>query len=146
MNNATGAGETTFYGATLSPAALVEGVFFFKQKTAYELVPCDWSSDVCSSDLASRADETRHPAQQRVALAPLRRDVDALGREGATHDRPDGVRRAGEPRAGARLPLHRGAHAHPALEVEVLPHADLVAVQHDRRGREREHQRPRHAQ
>ena len=25
---------------------------FFKQKTAYEIVDCDWSSDVCSSDLA----------------------------------------------------------------------------------------------
>src|SRR5213593_5021797 len=25
--------------------------FFFKQKTAYEMVSCDWSSDVCSSDL-----------------------------------------------------------------------------------------------
>src|SRR5213596_4135559 len=25
--------------------------FFFKQKTAYEIRPCDWSSDVCSSDL-----------------------------------------------------------------------------------------------
>src|SRR6478736_8068149 len=31
-------------------------LFFFKQKTAYE-IDCDWSSDVCSSDL--------------VALAPL---------------------------------------------------------------------------
>src|SRR5213596_1633156 len=30
--------------------------FFFKQKTAYEIRPCDWSSDVCSSDLiATRA-------------------------------------------------------------------------------------------
>ena len=28
------------------------GVFFFKQKTAYEIYQCDWSSDVCSSDLA----------------------------------------------------------------------------------------------
>ena len=27
--------------------------FFFKQKTAYEIYQCDWSSDVCSSDLAS---------------------------------------------------------------------------------------------
>src|SRR3546814_5601847 len=27
-------------------------VFFFKQKTAYELRISDWSSDVCSSDLA----------------------------------------------------------------------------------------------
>ena len=26
-------------------------VFFFKQKTAYEIKECDWSSDVCSSDL-----------------------------------------------------------------------------------------------
>ena len=26
---------------------------FFKQKTAYEMVSCDWSSDVCSSDLLS---------------------------------------------------------------------------------------------
>src|SRR6187455_3690358 len=26
--------------------------FFFKQKTAYEMVMSDWSSDVCSSDLA----------------------------------------------------------------------------------------------
>ena len=27
------------------------GIFFFKQKTAYEIYQCDWSSDVCSSDL-----------------------------------------------------------------------------------------------
>ncbi len=27
--------------------------FFFKQKTAYEIYQCDWSSDVCSSDLAA---------------------------------------------------------------------------------------------
>ena len=29
--------------------------FFFKQKTAYEIYQCDWSSDVCSSDLAIQA-------------------------------------------------------------------------------------------
>ena len=28
--------------------------FFFKQKTAYEIVSRDWSSDVCSSDLPQR--------------------------------------------------------------------------------------------
>ena len=27
--------------------------FFFKQKTAYEIYQCDWSSDVCSSDLVA---------------------------------------------------------------------------------------------
>jgi len=29
--------------------------FFFKQKTAYEISVCDWSSDVCSSDLSRGA-------------------------------------------------------------------------------------------
>ena len=34
----------------------VYSFFFFKQKTAYEIYQCDWSSDVCSSDLeASQA-------------------------------------------------------------------------------------------
>jgi len=28
--------------------------FFFKQKTAYEIWRCDWSSDVCSSDLIAK--------------------------------------------------------------------------------------------
>src|SRR3546814_10044346 len=31
------------------------GFFFFKQKTAYEMRISDWSSDVCSSDLARAA-------------------------------------------------------------------------------------------
>src|SRR3546814_10194655 len=43
--------------------------FFFKQKTAYEMRISDWSSDVCSSDLAAsegvardgRIDPTRVP-------------------------------------------------------------------------------------
>src|SRR3546814_4164211 len=30
-------------------------LFFFKQKTAYEVLISDWSSDVCSSDLVLRA-------------------------------------------------------------------------------------------
>src|SRR5881396_920198 len=35
---------------------MVGGVifFFFKQKTAYEMVRSDWSSDVCSSDLVGQ--------------------------------------------------------------------------------------------
>src|SRR3546814_8683538 len=35
---------------------LVICVFFFKQKTAYEMRISDWSSDVCSSDLPMRED------------------------------------------------------------------------------------------
>src|SRR3546814_2638367 len=34
--------------------------FFFKQKTAYEMRISDWSSDVCSSDLAAGIDPRRH--------------------------------------------------------------------------------------
>src|SRR3546814_6841247 len=33
--------------------AVVLCFFFFKQKTAYEMRISDWSSDVCSSDLAA---------------------------------------------------------------------------------------------
>src|SRR3546814_19594662 len=43
-------------------------VFFFKQKTAYEMRISDWSSDVCSSDLAYFA----------LALVLLWADLDAV--------------------------------------------------------------------
>src|SRR3546814_1690105 len=35
-------------------------VFFFKQKTAYEMRISDWSSDVCSSDLIDRKGFGKH--------------------------------------------------------------------------------------
>src|SRR3546814_2711176 len=34
--------------------------FFFKQKTAYEMRISDWSSDVCSSDLAAEIERCPH--------------------------------------------------------------------------------------
>src|SRR3546814_8608826 len=36
--------------------ALFMFLFFFKQKTAYEMRISDWSSDVCSSDLFTKAE------------------------------------------------------------------------------------------
>src|SRR3546814_13810327 len=39
--------------------------FFFKQKTAYEMRISDWSSDVCSSDLAKRGKRVR--GRSRIA-------------------------------------------------------------------------------
>ena len=36
-----------------SEVVVVYVFFFFKQKTAYEIGTGDWSSDVCSSDLAA---------------------------------------------------------------------------------------------
>src|SRR3546814_3035769 len=35
-------------------------IFFFKQKTAYEMRISDWSSDVCSSDLGDAVFELPH--------------------------------------------------------------------------------------
>src|SRR3546814_6914763 len=45
--------------------------FFFKQKTAYEMRISDWSSDVCSSDLAELGAGVgrRSPAHQGLDLA-----------------------------------------------------------------------------
>src|SRR3546814_5856579 len=41
-------------------------LFFFQQKTAYEMRSSDWSSDVCSSDL-ERKSATRRPKTDRIA-------------------------------------------------------------------------------
>src|SRR3546814_5806719 len=38
----------------------MECVFFFKQKTAYEMRISDWSSDVCSSDLTIGGQTEKH--------------------------------------------------------------------------------------
>src|SRR3546814_10907914 len=43
---------------------LVLIVFFFKQKTAYEMRISDWSSDVCSSDLSDAIREDSDPEQE----------------------------------------------------------------------------------
>src|SRR3546814_5671479 len=46
--------------------------FVFKQKTADEMRISDWSSDVCSSDLAGRNDRARRVrAERRPALAGI---------------------------------------------------------------------------
>src|SRR3546814_13833641 len=47
-------------------------VFFFKQKTAYEVRISDWSSDVCSSDLAGAvlADLARRGGARRLRPPP----------------------------------------------------------------------------
>src|SRR3546814_2727455 len=58
--------------------------FFFKQKTAYEMLISDWSSDVCSSDLDEAA-----VSRQRLLAAFLRlyraRDVDFIAGETITY-------------------------------------------------------------
>src|SRR3546814_10584717 len=52
-------------------------IFFFKQKTAYEMRISDWSSDVCSSDLFARQpllnDFKMQQAQKTTAEAKAQR-------------------------------------------------------------------------
>src|SRR5210317_884307 len=49
--------------------------FFFKQQTAYEISECDWSSDVCYSDLA----ETWRRDRLVTLIKRLRRGAERLG-------------------------------------------------------------------
>src|SRR3546814_10571734 len=67
-------------------------VFFFKQKTAYEMRISDWSSDVCSSDLADVPWQT----SLRLASALESADVEVTLVKGAAH-------RLSEPEDLARL-------------------------------------------
>src|SRR3546814_3657302 len=46
-------------------------VFFFKQKTAYEMRISDWSSDVCSSDLLCHLPRVQRD-RAAIKAAPLR--------------------------------------------------------------------------
>src|SRR3546814_5433924 len=74
-----------------SCACVLNAVFFFKQKTAYEMRISDWSSDVCSSDLevegrgdagddrggGDREQKRRNLRDERVA--DRQRDIGAAG-------------------------------------------------------------------
>src|SRR3546814_1284632 len=85
-------------------------IFFFKQKTAYEMRISDWSSDVCSSDLRVEQQRTVGPGGLGAQLVA----VDELTAERGVVDRQD----AGAAAAQAAAGLH-------AVEVEA---AALVAA------------------
>src|SRR3546814_9433890 len=86
-------------------------IFFFKQKTAYEMRISDWSSDVCSSDLrgAHPGDVPRLegalPYRRRLPLR--RRAADAGGGPRAFGQRAAAV--AGRALRGPRHGGHAGA-------------------------------------
>ena len=50
-------------------------IFFFKQKTAYEIYQCDWSSDVCSSDLLTVSQFTKQDIVKQYGIDPAKIDV-----------------------------------------------------------------------
>src|SRR3546814_11448448 len=54
-------------------------VFFFKQKTAYEMRISDWSSDVCSSDLSATRAELSGPQTALMRLMKCCRLVPVIG-------------------------------------------------------------------
>src|SRR3546814_9933286 len=80
-------------------------IFFFKQKTAYEMRISDWSSDVCSSDLPGDHErDVQHAGHlldddQRAGVRPDRNDVGEAdagqGREGQEEQRSE-ERRVGK--------------------------------------------------
>ena len=59
--------------------------FFFKQKTAYEIYQCDWSSDVCSSDLAGYETAT---TSCRHEFMECLEDAGMIKNSGDKKDRP----------------------------------------------------------
>src|SRR6187397_1898126 len=68
-------------GRHVGPARVL--FFFFKQKTAYEMVYSDWSSDVCSSDL--RRCTSRSCAW--TPSGPTRRRTSPCGTRGRSEER-----------------------------------------------------------
>src|SRR3546814_10562905 len=87
-------------------------VFFFKQKTAYEMRISDWSSDVCSSDLIAGRDwNGRCPAKpaQCARLLQLAADERSGGLY-PVHVGPDHGQRRGHGRIDRGVPaqLHGG--------------------------------------
>src|SRR3546814_10634779 len=74
-------------------------VFFFRQKTAYEMRISDWSSDVCSSDLHPAAfhgvvdvrNGSQHVAQARKAQHHVVADVAADVEAGVATDQVPAV-------------------------------------------------------
>src|SRR3546814_14053974 len=74
-------------------------VFFFKQKTAYEMRISDWSSDVCSSDLAEKREVLPDPKFGDVVLSKFMNCLMYDGKksiaEGIVYGWPDRVRERG---------------------------------------------------
>ena len=91
--------------------------FFFKQKTAYEIYQCDWSSDVCSSDLLlwfRRFIPTRvgNTACNISASTSNTVHPHACGEHGINEEEMRDIRGSsprvwGTPDAAARFPVHQ---------------------------------------
>src|SRR3546814_11005418 len=61
-------------------------LFFFKQKTAYEMRISDWSSDVCSSDLHPQSGVHAGPCCRRWLFQVFSRVGNAVGFLNVSYD------------------------------------------------------------
>src|SRR3546814_9325074 len=72
-------------GCSVRLVVVVLFVFFFKQKTAYDMRISDWSSDVCSSDLGYLIDTSElfrvFPPKQPETVEEARLDTPVGNRE-----------------------------------------------------------------
>src|SRR3546814_5564282 len=78
-------------------------VFFFKQKTAYEMRISDWSSDVCSSDLLTQIryiPRPMHPQQIGISSRHGSLLVDEIHQSAGDQTVVDGI----EPAGAFRMP------------------------------------------
>src|SRR6187549_997619 len=65
------AGLTRGLAARAALESRAVSFFFYKPQTAYDIGWCDWSSDVCSSDLDLEAQQQAlHSLEQRVVQVP----------------------------------------------------------------------------
>src|SRR5213594_3073212 len=87
---------------------LVMKFFFFKQKTAYEISVRDWSSDVCSSDLAGPAGPAAHPGRCQTEGTHLLPGADADDRSVRADGFSDAGRGPGRRLRTAAVADHRG--------------------------------------
>src|SRR5210317_2374765 len=74
--------------------------FFFKQKTAYEISECDWSSDVCSSDLTICG--SKNKSQAMSSQPPMRAAPNPVLEMRCTASRSEERRVGKECRIGCR--------------------------------------------
>src|SRR3546814_16032907 len=82
-----------FFDSLYDMVCLYTVVFFFKQKTAYEMRISDWSSDVCSSDLhGGRPGRDRHMVREEVVAPGRRAAMAQVGHQCDRHRQQAGVR------------------------------------------------------
>src|SRR3546814_10461919 len=106
-------------------------VFFFKQKTAYEMRISDWSSDVCSSDLMGAAQQAGDIARRHQQGRNDDVGRELPGRPGRRLDEVFATMREG--RAGRQQDEQRRKNRHHRPLAKILPGVFMVSCKHNRR-------------